>query len=122
MTVTLTDDQARAAQYAVAEFLRRRRISGQPTPPAVARLAQHLAMSAHGPQPVCAPTPLKPEMCDTQEVAHILGCSTRHARRLAPTLEAQRIAGRWVYPRRNVTEYKEGQQQRPHPLVKAKTP
>lgn len=109
--VTLTAEQAQTALWAIEELRRRRRLVGQPVPPALANLHHHLIMSAHGP----APEPTAPqsksrpiEGIDAQEAATILNFSPRHARRLAADLDAQRIAGRWVFNRHNVIAYAEG--------------
>ncbi|UAK38560.1 helix-turn-helix domain-containing protein [Gordonia bronchialis] len=108
---TIDDRDLRAVRFVLAEFVRRRRLTGQPIPTVVARLHQHLAMSANGPEPVAAQsdsTPAQPELLDTGQVAELLGCTTRHVRRIAPALDAQRISGRWVYPRPAVTQHLQG--------------
>ncbi|MGV6990873.1 helix-turn-helix domain-containing protein [Gordonia amicalis] len=107
----LSQSQVRTALWAIEELRRRRRLVGQPVPPALADLHHHLIMSAHGPAPeVSAPqSKSRPiEAIDAQEAATILGITPRHARRLAADLDAQRIAGRWVFNRHNVIAYAEG--------------
>ncbi len=107
---TIDDRDLRTVCFVLAEFVRRRRLTGQPIPAAVARLHQHIT-SADGHEHVAAQpdsTPEQPELLDTQEVADTLGCSTRHVRRLAPALDAQQISGRWVYPKTAVTQHLQG--------------
>ena len=110
MTV-LDSDQARAARYCVAETIRRRLLTGQPVPPWMRVLHTTLAVSVDGPKPEAAQEESKTAI-DTAEAAAILGCTTRHIRRLAADLDGQRIAGRWIFYRHNVTDYHEGKQQR----------
>lgn len=111
--VTLTAAQAQTALWAIEELRRRRRLVGQPVPPALANLHHHLLMSAHGPPTEGVATQFKSrpiEVIDAQEAANILNITPRHARRLATTgLNAQRVAGRWVFNRQNVIDYLEGQ-------------
>ena len=110
--VTLTAAQAQTALWAIEELRRRRRLVGQPVPPALANLHHHLIMSAHGltPEPTAPQSKSRPiEGIDAQEAATILGVTPRHARRLAADLNAQRVAGRWVFNRQNVIDYLEGQ-------------
>ena len=44
-------------------------------------------------------------LMDMPEVARLLGCSIRHARRLAPKLGGRKIAGRWLADRLAVAEH-----------------
>lgn len=48
------------------------------------------------------------DLIDTGTAAQILGCSTRYVRRIANSLDAQRICGRWLFRRDAVTEYATG--------------
>lgn len=107
---TIDDRDLRAIRFVLAEFVRRRRLTGQPIPAAVARLHQHIT-SAGGHEHVAAQapsTPEQPDLLDTGQVAELLGCTTRHVRRIARALDAQRISGRWVYPRPAVTQHLQG--------------
>lgn len=108
MPTTLTDSQVQAAVYALAEFKRRRRIVGQPIPTAVAELHTHLLMSACGPEPPPAQRQSTPEQVDTLQAADLLGITPRHVRRIAADLDGQRIAGRWIFNRNNIIDYREG--------------
>lgn len=100
----LTTDQARLSVYVIAEFIRRRQITGQPIPDRVRALLR--AMSAHG-TPAHSPTPESEpdDLIDTEQAAQILGCSTRRIRRIAADLDGEQIAGRWIFHRHAVTEY-----------------
>lgn len=107
---TIDDRDLRAVRFVLAEFVRRRRLTGQPIPTVVARLHQHLtSVDGHehaAAQPDSTPEPT--ELLDTGQVAELLGCTTRHVRRLAPALDAQQISGRWVYPKPAVTQHLQG--------------
>ena len=104
--MNLTEHQVRAARYCVAEVVRRRLLNGAPVPPWLRTLHQHLS-SADGTE--CQVVQQQSEaMIDTAEAAQILGCSTRYIRRIAADLDGQHIAGRWIFNRRNVTDYAEG--------------
>ncbi|MGC5245402.1 helix-turn-helix domain-containing protein [Gordonia sp. DT219] len=107
--MTLDEDDLRAVRFVLAEFTRRRRLSGHPIPSAVVRLHHRLA-SADGRETIAPQTHSKPEpdLLDTAEVAEMLGCSTRHVRRIASALDARQIAGRWLYPKPAVTQHIEG--------------
>lgn len=104
--MNLDDADCAAARFVIAEFTRRRRLTGHPIPPAVARL-HHRLTSVGGHEPP-VPQPDSKQLLDTAEVAEMIGCSTRHVRRIAPALDAQRIGGRWVYPRTAVTQHLQG--------------
>lgn len=48
------------------------------------------------------------DLIDANEVARMLGCSKRQARRHARDLDGQIIGGRWVFRKAAVAEYAEG--------------
>lgn len=104
--MNLTEHQARAARYCVAEVVRRRLLSGAPVPPWMRTLHQHLS-TADGTE-YQAVQQQSEAMIDTAEAAKILGCTARYVRRIAADLDGQNIAGRWIFNRRNVTDYAEG--------------
>ncbi|MGC5246429.1 helix-turn-helix domain-containing protein [Gordonia sp. DT219] len=111
--MNLDDTDCAAARFVIAEFTRRRRLTGRPIPPAVARL-HHRLTSVGGHEPP-APQPdsksEQPELLDTAEVAELLGCSTRHVRRIAAALDAHQIGGRWLYPKPAVVQHLQGRHQ-----------
>jgi hypothetical protein len=105
----LTDDHARAARYCVSETVRRRLLAGIPVPAWLRTLDHHLARSVDGPETevVQQQSKLSDQPIDTAEAAAIIGCTDRHIRRIAADLDGQRIAGRWIFHRPNVTDYAE---------------
>lgn len=107
--ITLTEAETACAVYVFAEFERRRRIAGQPVPAVARTLRQRLtAVSATGRTPEPAGAPSKPaEQIDTTEAARLLGCSTRHVRRLAADLDGRRLGQQWIFPRHTVIDYHE---------------
>lgn len=106
--IELNGHQAQAARYCVAEVVRRRLLTGTPVPPWLRGLHQHLS-SAHGTETQVVQQESE-VMIDTDEAAQILGCSTRYIRRIAADLDGQNIAGRWIFNRRNVTDYAEAKE------------
>ncbi|MEP9417472.1 hypothetical protein ABLE92_24445 [Gordonia sp. VNQ95] len=104
----LTEADARLLVFVLAEFERRRRIAGQPVPAAARTLRQRLLVSANGPATGPAPAHSKPEQIDSCQAAAILGCNTRHVRRIAADLDGRRIGRRWIFHRHNVIDYREG--------------
>ncbi|OPX17034.1 helix-turn-helix domain-containing protein [Gordonia sp. i37] len=107
--ITLTAAETDCAVYVFAEFERRRRIAGQPVPASARTLRQRLtAVAATGRTPEPARAPSKPaEQIDTTEAARLLGCSTRHVRRLAADLDGTRLGQQWIFPRHTVIDYHE---------------
>ncbi|WP_449560316.1 helix-turn-helix domain-containing protein [Mycolicibacterium mageritense] len=94
----------------MAEVIRRRLLTGAPVPGWMRNLHHQLNASVDGPKTAVA-QPQSNTAIDTEEAASILGCSTRHVRRLAADLDGQRVAGRWIFHRHNVIEYAEGKNQ-----------
>lgn len=110
--MNLDEHQVRAVRYCVGEVVRRRLLTGAPVPGWLRRLDHTLRMSAHGPETAAGQPESKSEVVDSSEVAAILGCSTRHVRRLAADLDGQHVAGRWIFNRRNVIDYAEGKEKK----------
>jgi len=83
------------AVVAVRYYLRAHELIHKPAPPAALRLLDHLTcqMAASGPEP---PVP-QPHWITTAELAATLGCSKRHARRLAART-GSKIGNRWLIP------------------------
>lgn len=104
--MNLTSQQAHAVRYCVAETIRRRLLTGAPVPAWMRSLHQHLTSSADGTDHEVSQQD-STQAIDTAEAAQILGCSTRYIRRIAADLDGERIAGRWIFHRHNVTEYAE---------------
>ncbi|WP_396836810.1 helix-turn-helix domain-containing protein [Mycobacterium sp. ITM-2016-00318] len=66
-------------------------------------------MSANGHQLDCAAAQLELSVVvSAREAAHILGCTTRHVRRLAADLEGEEVGGRWLFSRSAVEAYAKG--------------
>ena len=100
----VTAEQSRLLVYVIAEFIRRRQITGQPIPERVRGLLR--AVSAHGTDEAApAPESEPADLIDSEQAAQILGCSTRRIRRIAADLDGEQISGRWIFHRHNVIEY-----------------
>lgn len=99
MTLDRTD--LHMARVAVAWYVRAHHLHRRPVPAAAYRLTDHLeeALSADGPDPV-AP---QPHWLTTAQAATRLGCSTRHARRIAQKV-GRRIGRQWLIPADAVPE------------------
>lgn len=96
---------------AQAERVRRRRDDLAPSPAlAELRAAVKAAMSADGQTDVRDQADREAEhrWVTTAEVAERLGCSTRHARRLAERLGGVRKQGRWQIDALALLEHEEG--------------
>lgn len=104
--VLLTGTALDAARYAVDVTQRARARNGLPPSSALARLAA--ALAAPGQTDTAEEAPGQGDYMTTDEAAHLLGCSTRQARRLAPALGGQLVGGRWLVDRLAVTEHTEG--------------
>jgi len=101
----LTGDAVQALAYAVTVAQRARQRNGLPPSRGLAAL-----LAATG-QPDTPPTPTletEPDWITTEEAAHMLGCSNRQTRRLAPQLGGRLTAGRWLLDRHAVTEHING--------------
>lgn len=112
--MNLTEDQRLAAVYALAEFLRRRRLTGQPIPRSVVLLHQQLSMSSAGHESDSSAEELNPEMIGASEAAQILGCSRRHVTRLHADLDGHRCGNRYIYNRQTVLTYSEAKGDNDH--------
>jgi hypothetical protein len=102
----------KAAYYCAAELLRDRRRRGQPIPQWLHRhfsaLDAQIRMSSSGQEFGCGGERLEPENWITaKEAALMLGCSRRHATRLAADLDGRMIGGRFLFDRRTVADYAE---------------
>lgn len=109
--VVLHGDYLRHALLAVRHIIGRRRREHLPVPPEWAELecALSQAMSAcPRPDPTSTASDDTTYM-DTRQAAAQLGCTERHARRLAGRLDGRREGGRWLIPESAVTEHLEGQ-------------
>jgi hypothetical protein len=98
--------------YCVAEVLRTRRLAGQPIPAWLRdherRLDNLIRMSQPGHEigENRDGTPPLRQWITTAEAAAIIGCSTRHTRRLRADLGGQQTdEGKWLFPRDNVIRY-----------------
>lgn len=110
--VVLTGGAIDAAAYAVRVARTSRAAAGHPPSPGLDRLAEVL----EGPRPdPDRDPPGQGEYMTSSAVAEQLGVSTRHVRRLATRLDARRIGGRWVYPKRSILEHLEGTPHATHP-------
>ena len=111
--VVLSGDWLQVTLTAVQMAERGRRLKGLPDSPAHRRLAGALrtAMAAcpqtDGPKPAAAQTKNN-RWLTAKEAAEMLGCSQRHARRLAPKLDGDRSSGPWFIPQAALLEHMEG--------------
>jgi hypothetical protein len=106
----LTSDQVDVLLYALRDLIARRNLAHRPVPPRVKDLniAALQWMSAGRHESVDGPEELTPDtLIGTAEAAAILGCTPRHAARLAADLDGQLVEGRWVFRRQTVVEYAE---------------
>jgi hypothetical protein len=93
MTGPLDATDLKTARAAVAYYMRGHQLVHKPIPPAAVRLAAHLeqAMSANGLDSVVP----QPHWITTTEAARQLGCTPRHARRIAQQI-GHRIGRQWL--------------------------
>lgn len=104
----LTGDAITAVRYAVRVAIAARHRNGYPSDPRLTELAAAVS------EPGTADTEPPPaqhdphEWIDTREAANMLNISNRQARRLAPQLDGQLHAGRWLIPRAAVDEHLKG--------------
>ncbi len=107
--VLLTGDAVDALAYAVAVTQRARQRNGLPPSRALTALA--MAATGHADNNIQPQEHDEPhDLMTTEEAAHMLGCSNRQARRLAPQLGGRLTGGRWLLDRQAVTEHQEGTQ------------
>jgi hypothetical protein len=105
----LTSQQVEAALFAVSDVVTRRRMFGQPIPPAVVALRQKLEIaSVCGTETDSEAEQLKDDLIDSDTAAEILGYSSRWVRKIHASLDGRCIAGSWVFQRQKVIEYAEG--------------
>jgi len=93
MTSPLDLTDLKTARAAVAYYMRGHQLVRKPVPPAAVRLAAHLeqAMSLNGPGVVVP----QPHWMTTTEAATRLGCTQRHARRIAQQI-GYRVGRQWL--------------------------
>ncbi|BBZ64961.1 hypothetical protein MINS_03900 [Mycolicibacterium insubricum] len=103
--VPLTGEQLHGIRYCIAETIRWRVLGARPVPGWMRALDEHLKMSVGGRN--TGVRQQESDQIDTDEAARILGCSTRHTRRIAADLDGVQISGRWIFHRRTVIEYVE---------------
>jgi len=107
------------ARQAVRAAQRFRHLNGLPESAAFARLADTLTAAAAGhtdhpsgpephPEAVTSTTAPAADWLTVDQAARLLGCSTRHARRLAPQLGGRRSGGVWHLDPQAVNEHLEG--------------
>ncbi|MCV7230423.1 helix-turn-helix domain-containing protein [Mycolicibacterium komossense] len=90
------------------EAVVRRQRAGQPIPDRVRHLFTYMSTGGHRIDSPAAPLKQdRDDLIDTEIAATILGCSSRHVRRLAADLEGESLTGRWLFSRRTVEEYAE---------------
>jgi hypothetical protein len=105
--VILDPGQSAAARHCVVETIRRRRWSGEPIPRGLYALLAHLSNigpERHVTEPGSVAAP-PPRWIDAHEAALIVGCSSRHIRRLAADLDGRRLRGVWIFDHQTVAEY-----------------
>jgi hypothetical protein len=86
----------------------RRRLAGRPVPAEVIDLDRQLRIvSETGHQSGQAATELVPDLVGPAEAAEIIGCSVRHARRLAADLNGTHCGSHWIFRRQTVVDYAE---------------
>lgn len=95
-----------AIRYSLGLAIRERRRNAQPTSPLLAHLYE--LASAPGQADMPGEPIGEPEYMPTGEVGRLLGCSDRHARRLAPLLGGRLVGGRLLFDRRAVEEHVAG--------------
>ncbi|USI88763.1 helix-turn-helix domain-containing protein [Rhodococcus pyridinivorans] len=106
--VLLTGQSIEAARFAVRVTIAARQRNGQRVPPEITELARELSVFGHRDthDAIGNNTGTQADWISTQEVARMLGCSHRQARRLAPELGGTLHAGRWLIDRTAVTNYR----------------
>ena len=102
-----------ALDYAVKVAQRSRRRNGLPDSGALLRLSRAFENLSVAGQSDTAPesvaeTEEVEEWITTDTAAHLLGCSSRQARRLAPALGGRLAGGRWLLDPHIVREHIEG--------------
>ena len=102
----LTGPHLEAARYACRVAVSARIRHGLHIPPTLAEL--HAQLSGDGHTDSGADTSAE-DWITTSEAAHILGCTQRTIRRIAPQLDGRRTPGGWLIPRSAVTQHQEGQ-------------
>jgi hypothetical protein len=112
----LSGTEVRAAYYATAELVRRRRRTGEPIPDVVRRFFDRLdGIVREEGDAAAAPEQFASRAGDgigAEEAAAILGVSGRRVRRIATDLDGTRIGAVWVFSRATVEEYAAARRQR----------
>lgn len=104
MSIQITGEQARLIRDCVTEVVLRRQRLGAPIPQRVRDLLAYVSAGGH--QTGCDPAQSgHDDLIDAETAATIIGCTPRHARRLAADLDGKQIGREWIFSRRTVTEY-----------------
>lgn len=107
--MSLGPDDVLGCRYSVAELIRYRRLIGAPIPDWLRRLHDRLDAELRASVSDIGPGSDTGEqhsrLIGVTETAAILGCSTRHVRRLAADIDGQRAGRAWVFDRAIVTAY-----------------
>lgn len=108
--VLLTGRSLDAARYAVRLAQDARRRNGLPPSAALAELAGAVADAVAAPGHTDTPQggPVEADLVNIEHAAAALGCSTRTARRLAPTLGGRKTGGVWLLDRQAILEHVRG--------------
>jgi hypothetical protein len=110
--VILTGPWLDTALTAVLVAERTRRLKRLPDNPAHRGLAAALRQAKSAGPPADKPKPRgahsKTRWLTTEEAGEQMGCTERHARRMAPLLDGDRSTGRWLIPQDAIAEHIEG--------------
>jgi len=100
--LVLTGDAVGTVRWALSVAVSARRRAGLPVPREVGHLAGLLSDQGQNPTATTSFGQYRGDVIGVGELARLLGCSHRHARRIAPEL-GRLEAGRWVIDR-NIAE------------------
>lgn len=108
--MNLTDDQAAAVRYVVADTIRRRRLGGVPIPGWLRSL--DVEMSSRGLESTAAQSDSVQQPISSAQAAKLIGCTRRHVSRIANDLDGLLVAGRWMFDPATVAEYAAARRER----------
>lgn len=104
--ITLSDDHVEAALYAVEQGITYMTLAKRCVPRGVLEVRNILRLaSSIGSETETAETDLDHDLIDSNEAAHILGCSRRWIWDIRADLEGRKYGGRWLFPRSHVQDY-----------------